>query len=263
MTTTIFYFSGSGNSLAVAKSIGSKIGNCVLKPIVRALAEKDFRIETEQVGFIFPLYYVGAPKIIQEFIREVDLTKASYIFAVVTKRWPVVGGAFDQLNQLLKPKNRKLDAGIYIKMPSNDITLTKVDLPAIQKRLLGKSTTKIIQTSEIISASRRKRDLEPLWFLWQVRNSPFIARVNQEDRFYSAGLDCNGCGSCAKVCPKDNIIIVDQKPQWQGRCEQCLACYHFCPRKTIYYKGRQANGIQYHHPEVNFTEISGQKINSK
>ncbi len=258
MSTTIFYFSGSGNSLAVAKSIGSKIGNCTLKPIVKTIAERDFSVKTERVGFVFPLYYVGIPKIVQEFVKEADLTKASYIFAVVTKGWPVVGGAFNQLSQLLKTKNRKLDAGIYIRMPSNDITFTKVDPPRIQKKLLDKSTLKIVQISEMINSERQKRDPELLWFLWPIRNIPFITRVNQEDRFFSVGSDCNGCGSCAKVCPMDNIKMND-KPQWQGRCQQCLACYHFCPHKAIYFRGQQANGIQYHHPEVNFAEIAGQR----
>lgn len=259
METTIFYFSGSGNSLAVAKGIGAKVGNCVLKPMVKALAERDFQVKTERVGFVFPLYYVGMPKIVQDFIKEVDLAETNYIFTVITKAWPVVGGAIDQLNRLLKVKSKKLDLGIYLRMPSNYITLTKVDPPKIQKKLLAKSVGKIDWISELIKGSRRKFTPELLWFLWPLRNLSFVARVNQEDRFYSVGPDCNGCGSCAKVCPLGNIKLVDAKPQWLGRCQQCLACYHFCSRKTIYYKGKQANGIQYHHPEVSFAEIAGQK----
>lgn len=259
MSTTIFYFSGSGNSLAIAKAIGSKIGNCTMKPVVKAMAEKDFTVKTEKVGFVFPLYYLGLPKIVQEFIKEVDLEGANFIFTVVTKGWPVVGGAIDQLKQFLKVKKRKLDAGMYVRMPSNDITFTKVDPPVQQKKIMAKAEAKIIRICETISNAAPKHDLELIWFLWPLRNGPFINRVNRDDRSFSVGIDCNGCGSCARVCPLDNIKITDHKPQWLGRCQQCLACYHFCPSKTIFYRGQQANGLQYHHPDVGFEEIAGQK----
>lgn len=92
METTIYYFTGTGNSLAAAKAITASLEHCILKSIAKAMQEKDFKVSTPKVGFIFPLYYVGIPKIVQKFIKQADLSETKYIFIGVTKGWPVVGG---------------------------------------------------------------------------------------------------------------------------------------------------------------------------
>jgi len=34
-----------------------------------------------------------------------------------------------------------------------------------------------------------------------------------------------------RVCPVNNIEMVDKKPVWQNRCESCLACINWCPKE--------------------------------
>jgi len=65
---------------------------------------------------------------------------------------------------------------------------------------------------------------------------------------------CNGCGICAKICPVDNIKIVNHKPEFQHRCEMCFACDEWCPTKSIRHWSRK-EGVKYHHPEVNITDM--------
>ena len=63
---------------------------------------------------------------------------------------------------------------------------------------------------------------------------------------------CNGCGICAKVCPASNIVIEDGKPQWQHRCENCVACLNWCPNGAI------SSGLteyRYCHPDVKLSEM--------
>jgi ferredoxin len=35
---------------------------------------------------------------------------------------------------------------------------------------------------------------------------------------------CNGCGICQRICPVDNIAMIDNKPAWLDHCEGCFAC---------------------------------------
>ena len=71
------------------------------------------------------------------------------------------------------------------------------------------------------------------------------------------GDGCTGCGICVKVCPVNNIKIVDKKPVWQHSCENCRACYVWCPARAIR-GGITANGFYYRHPAVNLTDFTKQ-----
>jgi len=60
------------------------------------------------------------------------------------------------------------------------------------------------------------------------------------------------------VCPVDNIIMDKGKPQWQHRCENCLACVNFCPENAIENEITN-NGFNYLHPDYSLREALNQK----
>ena len=84
MNTTIYYFTGTGNSLKIAKDLSEKLEDCELVPIAKVWEDNNLASSSENVGFIFPLYYAGLPKIVYDFLSKIDLSKSSYFFAVVT-----------------------------------------------------------------------------------------------------------------------------------------------------------------------------------
>ena len=63
---TIFYFTGTGNSLAVAKKIGGR-----LISIPQVMGLPDTRYQDDVIGVVFPVYWATAPDIIQNFIKKV------------------------------------------------------------------------------------------------------------------------------------------------------------------------------------------------
>lgn len=85
MSTEIFYFSGTGNSLHVAREIQRRIPGTRLTPIVSLLDGEPDKTSAEAVGFVFPQYASMAPKIVDRFIKRIDLESAKYVFAVVTR----------------------------------------------------------------------------------------------------------------------------------------------------------------------------------
>ena len=78
------------------------------------------------------------------------------------------------------------------------------------------------------------------------------------DKSFKINKKCNSCGICLKVCPVNNIVIVDKKPLWLHKCENCLACYNYCPQRAI--ETSVVNkGNYYKHPEISVVEIIQQK----
>ena len=73
MKTTIYYFSGTGNSLKIARDIAEKLEECELVPIAKVWQQDQLASTSEKVGFIFPLYYFGLPKIVYDFINNIEL----------------------------------------------------------------------------------------------------------------------------------------------------------------------------------------------
>jgi ferredoxin len=86
--------------------------------------------------------------------------------------------------------------------------------------------------------------------------------IHLNDTSFNIDESCNGCGSCAKVCPVNNIVMTDKKPVWQHHCENCLACYNWCPVKAIG-GGIAAKGYYYRHPEILISEMVKQRNDLK
>jgi len=87
-------------------------------------------------------------------------------------------------------------------------------------------------------------------------NKKFISNVSNRDVNFSVGDDCTGCSVCKDVCPVKNIVMINNKPQYKHKCEQCLACLHFCPQKAINYMNVTQNRRRYTNPDISYKELS-------
>ncbi len=107
----IFYFTSTGNSLAVAKQFDTE-----LYSIPQVLKENNLTFEDDKIGIVFPTYAMSTPKLVIEFLEKVNLV-SPYIFAIATNGG-TSGGA---INYLLKVAANK---GINISYTN---TITMVD----------------------------------------------------------------------------------------------------------------------------------------
>jgi ferredoxin len=73
------------------------------------------------------------------------------------------------------------------------------------------------------------------------------------DNRFSINNQCNLCGTCAKVCPVNNIII-ETEPAYQHNCTFCLACIHNCPEKAIHLKGEKS-AARFRNEHIKLKEI--------
>lgn len=250
MNTTLYYFSGTGNSYYVAKELQKRFAGSTLLPITAYLAQKEVVSASEKVGFIFPMYFQGMPKIVLEFLRKVRFEDNAYIFAVVTRGGGgYQGGALGQFKRVLHAKKQQLSAGFYISMPENYLPLLKTQPPEKQQTLFQSADEKISAIAKQIDANTYTIETEVLGFARDLAHKPFLKKLDRLHQKFEVSAQCNSCGLCEKVCPVNNISMHTEKPTWHENCQCCLACMHYCPKQAIEL-GKSKKKARYHHPSV-------------
>jgi len=73
MRRTIFYFSATGNSLEIARKIAKELGDCAIKPMAAQAPGETAGGLGEYVGFIFPVFYNGLPRLVKRFVERLAL----------------------------------------------------------------------------------------------------------------------------------------------------------------------------------------------
>lgn len=259
MSTIIYYFSATGNSLAVAKKLQQRLDQCELIPIASLTNIQSIKPHSEMVGFVFPLYYLGIPLLVKNFLKRIILDEVHYVFAVVTRGNPLAGGALPQLAKILKDRKYRLDAGFYITLPDTYIPLLNLPSEAEQQKQFQACEAKIPQIAARIKAKDTIREFAWLSFLRPVINNYWAAKVNQSDNRFMVEDACISCGVCEQVCPVNNIKMEQARPKWLHHCQECLACLHHCPKQAIQCGKATKKKPRYRHPEILVAEITAQK----
>jgi formate hydrogenlyase subunit 6/NADH:ubiquinone oxidoreductase subunit I len=261
----IFYFSGTGNSLKIAKDIAATIGNCELVSMGKPFTPSDTH-EYNRIGFVFPCYVQGMPVAVERFIQSLDLTqnKAAYYFSVATCGGNP-GNCLAQVQTLLNGKQRTLQYGRNIKMFANCVTLYKMaGNPKEQAEQADEESRKIAADIAAKAASAIPKTKAPLELLYKLA-IPYFAKKAHE---YRVSDTCVGCKTCANICPVHNITFHEEaksshpgassrpgQPIFGEHCEQCMACIQWCPRQAINYKDKTQKRGRYHHPAITLGEM--------
>jgi ferredoxin len=268
--TEIFYFSGTGNSLVVARDLAIHL-NAYEIPMAALIGKVLINTDADVIGIVFPVHNVvngGIPSIVRRFVSALQTKPEAYIFSVCTCGVGS-GEALPNLARILKANDRKLSAGFTVKMPCNyppfndkaeqikrfrdwQHTLEEVCATVIagQESAINDIHPIIKGAVYPVGAFMKRTILKNFRKLAQDSNLGFDEAVRNIDQSYEYDDKCDGCGICEQVCPVKNIALVDDKPVWQHKCESCLACLVWCPKKAI--SGGILSGQEgsYRHPKV-------------
>ncbi len=259
MTRELFYFSGTGNSLAVARDIANTI-EARLTPIPAVMNIDSLEITADVLGIVCPAYYMRIPRIVERFIGRLTDLQSKYIFAVVTVGG-IAGGVLPRLSEAISQRGGTLAAGFIVRMPANYIHDADALPLSLQKRMFRKSQGRATEIAIYVleAGSGRMEKSNPVM-------TPLFTR-SIEKKYWRGELDpaidenfwtddkCNGCGICEMVCPVGNIDMVDGRPVWRHACEKCLACIQWCPRESVQFKDVTLSRRRYHHPDVNLSDM--------
>lgn len=259
MKTVIYYFSGTGNSLAVAKMIAAGLGDCEVVPIA-SLRDNPGVItpDSERIGIVCPVYFSGLPLMVAEFAGRVDYSHCRYTFAIVTFGGSGSGPALRQLESLIvNGHGRGLDAGFSVKMPGNYILMYSPPAGKKQADLLASADLEVAKIIPVIERCEH-RDLPRAFFtklLHIVAYPWFASHARNKAQQFTVTSACTSCGTCVKVCPAGNIDLRQGKPVWKNQCEVCCGCIHLCPAGAIQAGPRTAKRQRYRNPSVRILEL--------
>jgi ferredoxin len=254
MGNVVFYFSGTGNSLKVAKTIVNELGNTEIISMAKS-GNYSLKKQYDTIGFIYPTYFWGLPKKVIEFVSNLDFgnNKTAYYYAIATYGGSA-GNAINQIYELLlKKHNVRLNFTQKLKMFSNYVII--YDMSKAVNEITKKSDKNLIPIVDSIK-NRKNNKVNRLTKIFSFINKDFIKKVSTMDKDYTINNNCTGCGICKEVCPVKNIEIINKKPQFNHNCENCIACIQYCPQKAINYKNATQNRGRYINPEISYKELS-------
>lgn len=292
MRTLIYYFTGTGNSLAVARDLAGLM-DAELVSIAGVDGMVRIRPEADRIGFVFPVYHQGPPMAVRRFVSRMEGLEKMSIFAVCTYG-DSPGIALERFARLIGGVGGILSQGYTVRMPYNYIMharsvrnyyksfrLRETSL-VDQKEMfwiLGRRLEGILRELEeegkgkIGSVEKKWRAAEGLPLYMNLRNTvqrsvwlKAAGYSGEKPRTLDEGIAlmdhgfwtdgrCTGCGTCSRVCPVRNISMVKGKPVWNHQCEQCFACLHWCPQEALQFRDATVGRSRYHHPEVTLLDI--------
>lgn len=251
---TILYFTATGNSLAVARRIGGE-----LLSIPHLIKEERYIIEDDVIGVTCPTYCADAPRMVQKYLEKAKL-RADYTFFISTYGY-MAGADTAHVEGYLKKAAGHADYVAKIIMA--DTALTRFESQKQIDTLPEKDVDG--QIKKIISdIAARKHSIPSVsigdkmvdW-LYHAAGAAQIA-PDKAKKAHTVNDQCIKCGTCAKICPSDNIVVTDHV-EFLDRCEGCLACVHNCPKNAIHVKGEKSN-VRFRNAEVTLKDLINANI---
>ncbi len=254
MSSGILFFSGAGNSRAVARTLGKELETDFCLRMADADEETLCRLKT--LGLIFPSYFGAPPAYLRYFLSEVLRPAApelEYLYLIITHGGgPMYSSGIAEM--LLQDIGYAVSYVATLRMVDTYIPLFRVPPRAKQEAMNRKAFEDLHLIAEDIR--NQKISIPPRWPLSRSAFTLFNRKKHSrytKDRNFIVDERCTRCGVCAEVCPVGNITLEEKEGvTYHGSCEQCFACYHHCPTHAITLKRRPLHGYQYYQGPKHF-----------
>lgn len=246
----VFYFTGTGNSLYIAKQIEE---NPISIP--QAIHRESQEFSADRIGIVAPVYGHEVPAMVKDFLQNA-VFHADYFYMILTygNRH---GGAAELAKELCDT------CGIAVNY-INVIMMVDNWLPGFDMNEQMRLDKKIDENMAVILSdlNARRNMISEVTDTDRAAHQQFLDGMQRmpEDvwqHLLRVTDGCIGCGICEKVCPSSSIHVLDGKAvHIPGNCQTCLACAHACPQKAIQLTMEEKNpNARYRNEHISLQEI--------
>lgn len=249
----ILYFSGTGNSLYIAKQL-AKLTNDRIVSIAELTLSKTYTLDlspNERIGFVYPVVACAPIDAVTNFIKKVQFNhfNGNYMYSVFN-----CAGSPEYTSKIMKETAERAGysiSGFYdILMPGNYITQKK-HLPKEKvDKYLAECDEKIeaIAKQILLNTSNYKEEKHSFFLSYILHK---LAVLEKTEKFI-VDDNCVGCGKCAAICSMKAIQMVNKKPvRDQNQCAFCLGCVNVCPTRALRVANKTHGNPQYMNPHYN------------
>ena len=267
--TEIAYFSGTGNSLAIARYVADRLGGDLI-PVIRAADRSQEEREADTIGLVFPIYDFRSPRCIFDYLETVTDIETKYVFAICTHGTAAPGQSLKRVQAAIESRGGRLSGGFAVPMPHNGVGCGLFSDSKRASLLQAWKGTADEICEYVLRCDRGRVDSSRAAFAMlrpsMLRLAPVILRFlralvtrGSKGLGLTASDACTACGVCARVCPTENIELRGKTPVWGDRCLTCFACLHWCPENAISLGGLNLGITPYHHPDVTLADMLVQR----
>ena len=249
--TSIFYFSGTGNTWWAAGILQDRLLNLGLDAERISIEQPRNtilgRIESSDILIIaYPIYGSDRPEVMKDFIENLPKTAKNTPCGIFCTQLAFSGDGAWLEHEKIEEKGYRIDWTAHIKMPNN------ICIPGFPfgytndheklKAVLRRAEKKIESLAQKISRGEAHLQGRSAFsrVLGQMQRKPYRRMFSSFQAAVGINRDrCTRCGKCISLCPSGNLAEgPDGYPDTGRSCNLCLRCYNFCPASAVQYSGK-------------------------
>ena len=256
MTTTLLYFSGTGNTRWAAEQMQIALTGLGQQCNIYSIEQPpenltDVIKNSDQLGIAFPVYAMNIPPIMNDFIQKLGhmlLGRQSPIplFVLITAGYVDGCGPYEVAKKL-PLQTVKLRGYAGLKIANNVRTPTDKSDPLAPGELsarIAKAKDKIAALAQSLASG--KKSIAPGMYSIVVFRHKMSRFPREAYKMLSINKEsCTRCLLCVNNCPTKSIIEKEGSFEILPTCTACMRCYNFCPTASVLHGGQYANPAIY------------------